>query len=89
MSDEPVSRPLFDLALKYEREITKLQLSAATELTAVKLAAAEELTNTKIAARDGAIKLLADNVKGQKAVYAAVGISILGFLYTLARPYIH
>jgi hypothetical protein len=45
------------------------------------------LTDEKFRSRDNAIKLLADGVSGQKAVYLAIGIAVLSFLLTLALKF--
>ena len=42
-----------------------------------------ELTDEKFRSRDNAIKLLADNVKGQKGVYLAIGLVFIGGLLNL------
>jgi hypothetical protein len=52
------------------------------------IAAERELTEEKFRSRDNAIKLLADGVKGQKAIYVAIGLGVLSFMLSLVLKFL-
>jgi hypothetical protein len=77
MSEEPASKEFVDRAVKAEHD-----------LTVEKLAGAEKLEDQKFKSRDEAIKLLADGVKNQKAVYLAVGLALLSVVLNLVLKFL-
>jgi hypothetical protein len=50
--------------------------------------AERELTDQKFKSRDEAIRLLADGVKGQKAIYVAIGLALLSFMLSLVLKFL-
>jgi hypothetical protein len=77
VSDEPVSKDFVDRAIRAEHD-----------LTAEKLSGAEKLEDQKFKSRDDAIKLLAEGVKSQKAVYLAIGIASLSVVLNLILKFL-
>jgi len=52
------------------------------------IAAERTLTDEKFKSRDNAIKLLADGVSGQRAIYVAIGLSVLSAVLALVLKFL-